>query len=227
MKRFIVGMLALAIAAPAHAQVLDFEGVSPTYPFSSTNVFLQGFYNGGTSSVGTTGANYGIEFSSNALAICLDTPSVDCSNTSRGGLGNPNSARSALFFLSGSNTYMNRAAGFQNGFSFYYASYNYQGAFSVWSGLDGTGDLLASLTLNPQSTGCAGNFFCPFYAAGVSFSGTAQSVTFSGVADQIVFDDVTFGSSRPGEVPEPTSLALTASGLLGLAAVARRRRANA
>ncbi len=219
-------LAALAFAAPAQAQVLNFEGISLGYPFNNTDVFVQGFYNGGTSSVGTTGANHGIQFSANALVICLNTSDTFCSNTSRGGIGDPSSARSALFFLEGNETLMNRAAGFTTGFSFNYASVLYTGGFSVWSGENGTGDLLASLTLPPQSTGCSAFFaqFCPFSSAGVTFSGIAKSVTFTGVANQIAFDDVTFGSSRPGEVPEPAGLTLLAVGSLGLAVAARRRR---
>jgi hypothetical protein len=230
-KRVAVGIAAgLMLSATAQAQqVLDFEGVNATYP--SGFAFVDGFYNGGTSSDGTTGTNFGVTFSTNAQAICLNTVGVTCSNTSRGGLGNPNSARGGLFFLSGSQTFMNRSAGFTTGFSFFYSAVNSGGSFSVFDGLNGTGTLLASLTLPTTSPSCGTQFnadFCPFVAAGVTFSGTARSVSFAGAADQIVFDDVTFGSNIPGTVvPEPSTYALMGTGLIGLAIVRRRRTARA
>ena len=211
--------LALALPIAAQAQVLTFEGILPP---GANNAPVGNYYNGGA------GPNYGIEFSSNALGICLNTPTNFCSNGSRGGQGDPASQFTGLFFLEGTSTFMNRVAGFTSGFSFFYSAINTPGAFSVWSGLNGTGSLLATLALPTTASGPCDGYgaaYCPFVAAGVSFAGTAQSVTFAGVADRIAFDDVTFGSAIPGTVvPEPGTLALFATGLVGVIGVARRRR---
>jgi hypothetical protein len=223
---FGISVAALIAATAAHATpVIDltFEGINATYP--SGFAFINDFYNGGMSSDGTTGPNFGIVFSPNAQAICLNSTSVTCSNTSKGGLGDPNSREGGLFFLSGSSTFMDIAGGFDTGFSLNYASVNDTGSVSVFSGLDGTGTLLGTLNLSPNASGCSAYSagFCPFSAAGVNFAGTAQSIEFSGVANEIVFDDVTFGSSTPGGVPEPSTWALMMLGLAGLGIAAHRR----
>ena len=231
------GTLLLVIASAAvwaaalQAQVLNFEGIAATYP-SSNYPFVQGFYNGGTSSDGTTGVNYGVEFSPNALAICLNSLVAVCSNTSRGGLGNPLSQRGGLFFLDGAQTFMNRSAGFTVGFSFLYAAINSGGSFSVFSGINGTGSLLGTTVLGTTTSNCVGYSagFCPFVAGSLGFAGTGRSVVFAGVANQIVFDDVTFGSVIPDSpppntnAPEPASIALVAAGLAAVGAAARRRK---
>ena len=227
--RWAVTTLVAAVAIfarPAQAQVLNFEGiVSPGNPI----VTIGNFYNGGA------GPNFGIDFSPNALALCLNTLTDSCSgvsNTSRGGLGNPTSQGGGLLFLEGSSTFMDSNNGFTDGFSFFYSAIGSGGSFQVFSGLDGTGTLLGSLTLGTTPSTCAPGFnagFCPFIAAGLSFAGTGHSVVFAGVANQIVFDDVTFGSSVPDQgpgttTPEPASIVLMATGLCGVGAVARRRR---
>jgi hypothetical protein len=227
-SRWGVAALVLAIAIlprAAQGQVLNFEGILPP---GSQFVSIGNFYDGGA------GPNFGIDFSANALALCLNTPGNICSNTSRGGLGDPSSQLGGLFFLDGPSTFMNSNAGFTDGFSFFYSAFNTGGSFQVFSGLDGTGTLLASLTLGTTPGTCSAIYsanFCPFVAAGVSFAGTGHSVVFAGVSNQIVFDDVTFGSSTPGDLgggdtttPEPASIALMATGLCGAGIVARRRR---
>lgn len=117
-KNLLVAAGLVVAMAPAMADVvsLNFEGINASYP-STNYANISNFYNGGTSSQGTTGTNYGISFGSNALAICLNTLTGECSNTSRGGLA-PGSDKGGLFFLDGSETYMNVAAGFTTGFSF-------------------------------------------------------------------------------------------------------------
>jgi hypothetical protein len=205
-----------ASSAKADVVYLDFEDIGTGYPFDSGNTKILDFYNGGTSSVGTTGTNYGISFGSNALAICLNSLSVSCSNTSRGGLGDPSSQKGALFFLQGSETYLNYPAGFKDGFSFNYVSFSFNGSVNVYDNLAGTGTILATLNLTPNKGSCPGYNagFCPFSPKGVTFAGTAKSIGFAGVANQIVFDDVTFGSEIPGpgpgpneEVPSPLAIA--------------------
>lgn len=226
----IASLLASSLfAAPAMADVvsLNFEGIS-----TSTGTQILDYYNGGTASNGTSGTNYGISFGDTAITICLNTASNSCSNTSHGGLGDPASADTGLFFLSGSNAILNDAAGFTTGFSFNYASNNTPGSVQVYDGLDGTGNLLATVVLPVNSPGCGAPYnaaFCPFGPAGVTFAGVAKSISFAGVANQIVFDDVTFGSATPGtpSVPEPAAWAMMVAGFGAVGGAMRRKRVRA
>jgi len=218
-------VLGASSVAQANVVSLNFEGVNKNYP--GGNAQILDFYNGGTSSDGTSGVNYGVSFSSNALAICLNTPGVSCSNTSRGGLA-PGSEKAGLFFLSGTSTTLNYAAGFDTGFSFNYAEPNTNGGFvQVWDGLDGTGNLLGQLNLALTPSTCSGIYsaqYCPFVPLGLAFLGTGKSIVFGGVADFVVFDDITFGAVNPGGgVPEPATWAMMIGGF-GLAGMALRRR---
>jgi len=190
------------------AVVLTFEGVGNLAPVGS-------FYNGGG------GGSLGIAFGADALAL------VDSDAGGSGNIANEPSGETGLFFLSGPAAVMNVAAGFDTGFSFYYSA-ALAGSVVVYDGLDGTGNVLATIPLSVQNadncTGDPNGSYCNWTPVGVTFSGTARSVAFGGTANFIVFDDITLGSSTPGGViPEPSATVLLGAGLAA-AVVARLRR---
>ncbi len=221
----VVMTTAIFSSASAAVIVLDFEGIAP-HP-NNNNVTIDDYYNGGTSGNGSSGTNFGIGFSDNALLICLNTQNVNCSNTSHGGM-NPGSEEGGLFFLSGNETIMNVAAGFDTGFSFNYTGISNAGVVNVYDGLNGTGNVLATINLATTPQSCSGfnADFCPFVAIGIQFAGIAQSVGFGGVANQIVFDDITFGSDIVGgdPVPLPGAIPFMITGLAGLRAATRKKK---
>ncbi len=211
-------LLAALSTATLSAQVttLTFEGLQNLEP-------VLNFYNGGLGGSGSgPGVNYGVSFSSDALAI-IDSDV----NPGGGNFGGEPSPSTVLFFLS-STAVMNYPAGFTTGFSFYYSSISVPASVSVYDGINKTGNLLATIPLAVTSSdgGDPTGAYSPFFPVGVSFSGTARSVDFGGTADQVAFDNVTFGSAVPTGVPEPSTYAA----IVALAAIGghqwyRRRKA--
>ncbi|WP_395339247.1 PEP-CTERM sorting domain-containing protein [Ningiella sp. W23] len=185
---------------------MDFEGLDNLET-------IGGFYNGGTSGNGNSGTNFGIEFNADTLAI------IDSDAGGTGNFGGEPSPDTVMFFLTGSASIMNVAAGFETGFSFFYSAINNSGNVSVYDGLDGTGTELATLFIptTPSDGGDPSGAFSPFFDIGVAFAGTARSVVFYGVADQIAFDNITFGSDTPIlETPTPSTLAIVLLAATGL-----------
>src|SRR2546421_12229159 len=112
MKLFLAMCLLGLTAAASQASVvtLTFEGLKDQEQ-------ILDYYNGGTGGAGSgPGTNYGISFSPDSLALI---------SSSAGGSGNFNNSPSGdtiAFFLNGSGDLMNVAAGFNTGFSFFYAA---------------------------------------------------------------------------------------------------------
>jgi hypothetical protein len=88
---------------------------------------------------------------------------------------------------------------------------------TVWSGTNGSGTMLATITLSSNAGGsCGGPSFCTWTSAALPFLGTAKSVVFRGsVPNQFGVSDITIGSTRSA-IPEPSSLLLMGTGLVGL-----------
>ena len=196
--------------------VLTFEGVG-----NVANIL--NFYNGGTDSAGNSGTNYGISFGSNSLGI------IESKMGGSGNFENEPSPKTVLFFISGS-AVLNKAAGFDTGFSFFYSS-STAATVKVYDDINATGTLLTTINLVRQmGTDCkAGSImtFCNFSSAGGSFSGIAKSIDFGGAQNQIGFDNITFGSEQAvvntsTAVPEPASLSLLALAMLGFVAARRK-----
>ena len=218
--------LLLVLAGAAFCSMASAATVTLNFDGLTCYEFVGSYYNGGTGSLGSgPGPNYGISFSSNAETIPDYFHPGSCASGNSGtNTGNMPSDPNGLFFLSGSAAVMNVPAGFTTGFSFFYNAENVAGSVQVYSGLNSTGTLLATLDL--PTTGSCGTTptFCVWDPIGVSFSGTAESVNFAGTENQIVFDNITLGASTPtGGVPEPSTFLLLGVGMAAAGIIGRRR----
>ena len=160
--------------------------------------------------------NYGVSFGNDALAI---------TDGDKGGSfnGDAHSGTSVMIFLNNT-AVLNFSAGFDTGFSFYYATPNTPGSVSVYSGLNKTGTLLGTIDLPINGPGSGpGGIYSNWSLGSLAFDGVAHSIDFGGTANYIAYDDVTFGATAP--VPEPQVYSLLLAGLAVVGAIARRRRA--
>jgi hypothetical protein len=161
--------------------------------------FINQFYEGGKGSLGSgPGPNFGLQFTANAQIIV---------SASKGGSGNfinnPN-GYPVMFFQTGQNITTTATNGIQTGLWFYYSALQ-SGAVTVYAGPNGTGNILASVTLTPNNSGCTTYKLCVWSAVGVPLSATAGSIRFAGVPDYLAIGTIHLGFALP------TSVVLTSS----------------
>ena len=186
---------AALFATPAFAGVvmIDFEAVTSF------------------ASIGNTYAASGVSFGPDAQGLVNDALGPYFSHA-------PSPV--GVMFLSGINApdaAMNVAGGFY-GLSFFYSSAQaVTDAVQVWSGLDGTGDLISSFSLSENAAlGCTDTAYCHWDLLGGTFGRVAQSVTFAAGTQLAAFDNISV-------VPEPSSALLVGLAMTTLL-VSRRRR---
>ena len=144
----LLAMAAAPLAASAADLTLTFEGASS---FQS----VAEFYNGGTDGAGVSGSNVGVSFTGAAMALSNDVLGPYFSNAP---------TATTVMFAQDSSAVMNVASGFAGALKFFYSSTN--GGLdlvNIYSGLNGTGTLLASASLFPNAQlGCSDTAFCRF-----------------------------------------------------------------
>ena len=206
----LVAVLGIALlgplVAPAQTTVtLTFEGLKD-------NEAILDYYNGGMAGSGSgPGPSYGITFGTAALA------SISTEENGTGNFDQNPSGITTAYFLTGGGLVMNVPAGFTNGFSFYYASGTSTGTVTVYDGPNGTGNILATVTLPATGSNCdTQEFFSCWSALGAAFKGTAKSVNFAGADNGIGFDNITLGSKTAGSGILVTNGSL-AAGTVGVA----------
>lgn len=210
---FILSFALFFVSARAYAnsgELMNFQYLGDLQPVGN-------FYNGDGL---TSTPNYGVTFSSNFFGL---------RSYQNGGPGNfaANLTGTPAIFINGTTGLaatgiMNVTPGFSNGLNFFFSAGFASGqneTVTIWSGANGTGTVLATITLANNNAGCTAPLYCNWTDVGVSLCtansvtcGTAHSVTFSGPANQLGISDITIGSTTTG-VPEPSSIYLLGTGL--------------
>jgi hypothetical protein len=178
---------------------------------------IQSYYNGGNGSMGSgPGPMFGVTFTANANVLTDEKNYV----------GEPSRPEVMLLLSPNPNVpggqpisaTMDVPSGFVSDLFLYYGSVGATQSVQIFSGLDGTGMMLASMALPQTSMTTTATFSGQI---DISFKGVAQSAVFNGGNNQVVFDNISIST-----VPAPGSLVLLAEGAFCLLMGLRRSRSS-
>jgi hypothetical protein len=229
--------VAVLLAAPANA-----SSVTLTFGDLRNGAAITNWFNGGPNPFPPPvahGPQDGVIFSANA-----NEQKKGVTGTGGQGTGkfenNPSGATGVLYFpfSASGKSYLNDASGFNNvelDYSLLNNSYSFEGAsptsetVELFSGLNGTGTLLGSITLEPNATTVAcktrGDEFCTWSSAILKTTpGQLAESIFFGPAGTGPLIGIEFDSVRLSQTPLPAALPLFGSGLALIGLFGRRRR---
>jgi len=190
-----VGLGLAPACSPASTVTLDLGS-------EVNGVEILNYFNGGADGHGAVGPSDGVLFSSTAVQ--------DLAGTTEGKFENAPSA--GVLYV----TYSSSVAGVMNvasGFSALSLAYSllnnsstYASTIDLYSGLNGTGSVVGTLTLSPASTtvSCTahGDEFCTWQTATANMTGIAESVVFANTA-ATANEGQEFDALQISEVPLP------------------------
>ncbi len=192
----LIALLWLLLTAPVWAQA---KGIA-TFGGLKNLEFVNNYYNGGTGSMGSGPANKDLhlEFTANAQAI------VSAAKGGAGNFINNPGGYPVMFFQTGTSVIINTTAGVTTGLWFTYSALQ-PGTATLYDGPNATGNILSSVSLTPNDSGCTTYKMCVWTPVGFPLTATVGSIRFSGVANYIAIGAIHLGAKLP------TSTLLTAS----------------
>ncbi len=194
-RSVLLALLLLGLAAPLGAQT---KGIA-TFGGLKNLEFINNYYNGGTGSLGSgPGKDLQLEFTGNAQAI------VSGAKGGSGNFINNPGGYPVMFFQTGTSVVVNATAGISVGLWFSYSALQ-SGSVTVYDGPNGTGNILANISLSPNNVGCNTYKMCVWSPVGVPLTTNAASIRFSGVANFLGIGAIHLG------VKIPTSTTLMSS----------------